>query len=48
VDEYRLMLQPVVLGGGTPFFPPRDEILSLRLADSRVFPSGVIDARYER
>lgn len=47
VDEYRLMLPPVVLGGGTPFFPARDEILSLRLADTRVFRSGVIYARYE-
>jgi len=22
IDEYRLFVSPVVLGGGTPYFPP--------------------------
>jgi dihydrofolate reductase len=40
VDEYRLVVHPVVLGGGTPFFPPLETPLSLRLVDSRTFGSG--------
>ena len=40
VDEYRLVVHPVVLGAGTPFFPPLDEPLRLRLVDTRRFASG--------
>jgi dihydrofolate reductase len=39
VDEFRLFVQPVSLGEGTPFFP-RDERVSLDLVDSRMFASG--------
>jgi dihydrofolate reductase len=47
IDEYRLALHPVVLGGGTPFFPRLEDRLDLRLLEARTFQSGVIYLRYE-
>ena len=40
VDEYRLVIHPVVLGAGTPFWPELEAPLRLRLVDSRTFASG--------
>ena len=48
IDEYRLFLSPVVLGGGTPYFPAREAPLTLRPAEVRPFGSGVVYLRYER
>jgi dihydrofolate reductase len=48
VDEFRMFVNPVVLGGGKPFFPKLDEPLELRLLESRRFSSGVVYLRYER
>jgi dihydrofolate reductase len=48
IDEYRLFVRPIVLGGGTPFFPPMDHPLSLRLVETRAFPGGVMLLRYQR
>jgi dihydrofolate reductase len=47
VDEYRLFVSPVVLGGGTPFFPALDQRLSLELLETRTFGSRVIYVRYQ-
>jgi dihydrofolate reductase len=41
VDEFRLLVHPVVIGSGTPFFPPLDTPIPLRLIESGVFKSGV-------
>ena len=41
VDEYQLMVHPVVLGAGTPFWPELDAPLRLRLVDTHTFTSGV-------
>jgi dihydrofolate reductase len=41
VDEYRLVIHPVVLGAGTPFWPELDAPLSLRQVGSQSFASGV-------
>ncbi len=41
VDEYRLLVHPVILGAGTPFFPQLDAPLRLRPTESRTFASGV-------
>jgi dihydrofolate reductase len=45
VDEFRLVVHPVVIGAGTPFFPP-DVRLPLRLIDSHQFESGVVYLGY--
>jgi dihydrofolate reductase len=42
VDEYRLMVFPVVLGSGQRLFPDdAADKIDLKLADSKVFESGV-------
>jgi dihydrofolate reductase len=48
VDEFRLFVTPVVLGGGTPFFPPLDERIDLELVETRTFGSRVVYLRYDR
>jgi dihydrofolate reductase len=48
IDEYRLFVYPVVLGGGTPYFPPRAERLDLELVETRTFGSRVVYLRYRR
>ena len=40
VDEYRLVVHPVVLGAGTPFWPELDAPLRLRLVERHEFSSG--------
>jgi dihydrofolate reductase len=47
IDEYRLFVNPVVLGGGTPFFPPLSKRLDLELIETRDF-SPVTYLRYRR
>ena len=48
IDEYRLFVNPVVLGGGKPFFPARRERLGLELVETRTFGSRVVYLRYRR
>jgi dihydrofolate reductase len=48
IDEYRLYVQPAVLGTGTPFFPAFDRRIKLRLVETRTFGSGVVYLRYEQ
>lgn len=47
IDEYRLGLTPVVLGGGNPLFKPSQERLRLRLLEARPLKSGCVILRYE-
>ena len=47
IDEYRLFVSPVVLGGGTPYFPPLEERIDLELVETRTFGSRVVYLRYE-
>lgn len=42
VDEYRLVVHPVILGAGTPFWPTLDRPLELRLIETRTFTSGAV------
>ena len=48
VDEYRLVIHPVVLGAGTPFWPELEQPLRLRLAETKTFGSGVVLVSYVR
>ncbi len=47
VDAYHLVVHPVVLGAGTPFWPALDAPLRLRLTETRTFASGVVLASFE-
>lgn len=47
IDEYLMVTHPVLVGGGTPFFPALNHQLDLRLAETRTFPGGVVLTRYE-
>jgi dihydrofolate reductase len=48
IDEFRLFVSPVVLGGGTPYFPPLNQKLNLELLETRTFGSRVVYVRYQR
>ena len=47
VDEYRLMIFPVAVGSGARVFPETPDKTSLKLTDTRAFPSGVVVNTYE-
>ncbi|MFP3986538.1 dihydrofolate reductase family protein [Streptomyces sp. E11-3] len=47
IDEFRLFVVPVAVGGGKPFFPVGQH-LPLRLTEHRPFASGTVFLRYER
>jgi dihydrofolate reductase len=40
IDEYRLVIHPVVIGHGTSLFKALREPLRLDLVEARTFPSG--------
>lgn len=40
IDEYRIRVYPVLVGGGTPFFPRDERRADLALAETRTFDSG--------
>jgi dihydrofolate reductase len=48
IDEWRLFVNPVLLGDGTPYFPPLDEKIDLELIETRTFGSRVVYLRYRR
>lgn len=47
VDEFRIVVAPIAVGGGTPFFPSLPSWISLRLVENRTFPGGAVLLRYE-
>jgi dihydrofolate reductase len=46
VDEFRLMIDPVVVSGGKRLFRDDGAFRSLRLADSQLTTTGAIIATY--
>jgi dihydrofolate reductase len=46
IDEYRLIVHPVLVGGGIPFFPRRERRVDLELVETRAFGSRVVYLRY--
>jgi dihydrofolate reductase len=46
IDEYRIGLNPLVLGRGTPMFKPSGERMRLKLLEARPMQSGVVLLRY--
>jgi dihydrofolate reductase len=47
IDEYRLKLQPIVLGNGKPLFKDRKDRMNLKLLQSKTFDSGVVGLYYQ-
>ncbi len=48
IDEYQIVVHPVVLGGGPRAFPEGKERLNFTLVESRTFDSRVVLMRYTR
>ncbi len=48
IDEYRIYVQPSLIGEGSRLFPLSQAKASLRLVQTRTFGSGVVLLRYER
>ena len=46
IDEYRVKVYPVLLGGGISFFPQHERRVDLELAETRTFRSHVVYHRY--
>ena len=46
IDEFRAMVDPVLVGGGIPFFPRRERRVDLELVETRTFSSRVVHLRY--
>ena len=47
IDEYRIMVHPVVLGGGKRLFGDGSAKKVLRLIDTRTFSSGIVVLSYQ-
>jgi len=47
IDEFRLTLNPIVLGSGIPLFKDIKDKLSLQLLDTKQFSSGVMALHYK-
>jgi dihydrofolate reductase len=47
IDRYRVLVAPVVLGKGVPQFEEAQDLMRLRLADTKVFDGGVVMLDYE-
>ena len=47
IDEYRLYVQPVAIGGGKPLFPQGTARTDFQLLESRTFSNGVELLRYQ-
>ena len=48
VDEYHLLVNPVLIGRGRPAFPLTERRTSLRLLETRTFANGVVLLRHGR
>ncbi len=48
IDEWRLFVSPVLLGGGTPYFPSLERGIDLELIETRTFGSRIVYLRYRR
>jgi dihydrofolate reductase len=46
IDEYRVMVYPVLVGGGIPFFPHRERRVDLDLVETRTYSSRFVYLRY--
>ncbi|MCC7196836.1 dihydrofolate reductase [Candidatus Peregrinibacteria bacterium] len=47
IDEYRIMVNPIILGKGKPLFEDMTHRMNLKLLKTRTFNSGVVMLVYE-
>jgi dihydrofolate reductase len=47
IDEYRLLLNPILLGNGNPLFKPLAQQHVMQLAEARPLKTGLVVLRYE-
>jgi len=47
IDEYRLMVHPIVLGSGKRLFGDGSDMKVLKLVDTRTFSSGIVVLTYQ-
>jgi dihydrofolate reductase len=47
VDEYRIFLNPIVLGGGIPLFQDIKDTTKLKLVEATTFQAGVVGLHYQ-
>jgi dihydrofolate reductase len=45
IDEFRIAVNPIILGGGSPLFKAGERV-KLKLLDSRALSSGIVILRY--
>ena len=48
IDEFRLVVSPIIVGGGKSYFPALDNPVRLRLVETRTFGCGAVYLRYQR
>ena len=48
IDEFRFVVNPLLLGNGNPLFKSRGHVVKLRLVHSKVFQSGNVLLCYNR
>jgi dihydrofolate reductase len=47
IDEYRLGINPIVLGGGNPLFKPGPDRMKMKLIEARPLKMGCVILRYQ-
>jgi dihydrofolate reductase len=48
IDDYHVFICPILLGGGTPYFPAMERRIELELLETRTFAGGVEYLHYVR
>ncbi len=48
IDEYRVILNPVLIGAGNPLFKGIKQALRLKLQQTKLFASGVVVLYYQQ
>ncbi|WP_380167823.1 dihydrofolate reductase family protein [Jannaschia sp. R86511] len=46
IDEYRIRVYPVLVGGGSPYFAQHQRLVRLEPVESRALASGILYLRY--
>jgi len=47
IDEYQILVHPVILGGGKPLFQDLKDQVKLKLVNTKTHPSGVVVLSYQ-